>query len=82
MGFYDFTLIDGKGNELVALGQGIGFGELPRELSLADIVSVRHETLKRAAAAGQNDRERQELRLREIERLEQYRRDLPDGDAI
>lgn len=29
--------IDAKGNELVALGQGIGFGELPREVSLADI---------------------------------------------
>ncbi len=51
------------------------------DASLADIVSVRRETLKRAAAAGQNDRERQELRLREVERLEQYRRDLPDGDG-
>lgn len=29
--------IDGKGNELVALGKGIGFGDLPRELALADI---------------------------------------------
>ena len=51
------------------------------EQSLADIVAVRRETLKRAAAAGQNDRERQELRLREIERLESYRRELPEGDS-
>ena len=51
------------------------------DASLADIVSVRRETLKRAAAAGQNDRERQELRLREIERLEAYRKELPDGDG-
>lgn len=28
---------DGKGRQLVALGRGIGFGELPREVSLADI---------------------------------------------
>lgn len=28
---------DGKGNELVAIGKGVGFGELPRELALADI---------------------------------------------
>ena len=29
--------VDGKGRELVALGRGIGFGELPREVALADI---------------------------------------------
>ena len=29
--------VDGKGRELVALGQGIGFGTLPREVALADI---------------------------------------------
>lgn len=29
--------VDGKGRELVALGKGIGFGALPREVSLADI---------------------------------------------
>lgn len=28
---------DGKGRELVALGRGIGFGQLPREVALADI---------------------------------------------
>lgn len=28
---------DGKGHQLVALGRGIGFGELPREVSLADV---------------------------------------------
>ena len=29
--------LDGKGRELVALGKGIGFGQLPREVALADI---------------------------------------------
>lgn len=29
--------VDGKGNELVALGQGVGFGKLPREVPLAQI---------------------------------------------
>lgn len=29
--------VDGKGRELVALGNGIGFGALPREVALADI---------------------------------------------
>lgn len=29
--------LDGKGRELVALGQGIGFGELPRDVPLAQI---------------------------------------------
>ena len=29
--------VDGKGRELVALGKGIGFGVLPREVALADI---------------------------------------------
>lgn len=28
---------DGKGRQLVALGRGIGFGELPREVPLADV---------------------------------------------
>lgn len=28
---------DGAGHQLVALGRGIGFGELPREISLADV---------------------------------------------
>ena len=29
--------VDGKGRELVALGKGIGFGQLPREVGLAEI---------------------------------------------
>ncbi len=29
--------LDGRGRELVALGKGIGFGQLPREVALADI---------------------------------------------
>ena len=29
--------VDGKGHELVALGRGIGFGTLPKEVALADI---------------------------------------------
>ena len=29
--------LDGKGHELVALGKGIGFGALPKEVALADI---------------------------------------------
>lgn len=29
--------VDGKGRELVALGNGIGFGAMPREVALADI---------------------------------------------
>lgn len=29
--------VDGKGHELVALGKGIGFGAMPREVSLSDI---------------------------------------------
>lgn len=28
---------DGKGHQLVALGRGIGFGQLPREVPLADV---------------------------------------------
>ena len=29
--------VDGKGRELIALGNGIGFGTVPREVPLSDI---------------------------------------------
>lgn len=31
------TCVDADGNELIAMGRGIGFGKLPRDLSLAEI---------------------------------------------
>ena len=52
--------------------------------ALADILLARRSALKRAAAAGQNDREKQDLRLAEIDRLEGYQKrltDLPQADG-
>ena len=48
-----------------------GLPEPPVE-SLRDIISVRRATLKRAANAGQEDREQKTLRQAEINRLEEY----------
>ena len=31
------TCIDDDGNELIAMGRGLGFGELPRDLKLSEI---------------------------------------------
>ena len=32
--------IDSVGNELIAMGKGIGYGELPREVSLEDVTQT------------------------------------------
>jgi len=42
------------------------------EKSLADILTVRRETLRRAADAGQDERETRNLRQAEINRIEEY----------
>ena len=52
--------------------------EAPAE-SLRDIVAVRRATLKRAANAGQEDREQKTLRQAEINRLEEYIKALDDN---
>ena len=52
--------------------------EPPAE-SLRDIVAVRRATLKRAANAGQEDREQKTLRQAEINRLEEYIKALDDN---
>ena len=46
------------------------------EMSLNDILSVRRDTLKRASAAGQDDRETRNLMQSEINALEAYRDEL------
>ena len=51
----------------------------PPAQSLRDIVSVRRETLRRAANAGQEDREQKSLLQAEINRLEEYLKAL---DAV
>ncbi len=59
-------------------------GRLPEEspeTSLQDILSIRRETLRRAADAGQDDRERRNLRQAEINRLEDYAKALADSPA-
>lgn len=42
---------DGAGNELLAMGKGIGFGHLPRELSLDDVERTFYDVDERYVAA-------------------------------
>ena len=49
--------------------------------TLADIAAVRRGTLRRASDAGQDDRERKNLRLAELNCLEAYQKALADTDA-
>lgn len=43
--------VDGDGNELLAMGKGIGFGKLPRELSLAEVERTFYDVDSRYLAA-------------------------------
>ena len=53
--------------------------EAPQEV-LADLLSARQKTMKRALEAGQQDKEARTLRSRECAALEAYRAALRDGD--